>query len=135
MPKSSARMFLVSVKGISGYFMTKSGGEVTADANKVYDGGKLKPQVLAGPAEVGNITVTRSYDARTDASIVKAMRARVGNWETSISVTPTDRNLKTVGKPTTYSGCILVGLTEPEFDASSGDAVTYELEFAVASVA
>lgn len=135
MPKSSARMFLVGVKGIKGNFMTKTGGEITADANKVYDGGKLTPEVLAGPAEIGNITVTRAYDAKIDQAIINTMRKNVGIWETSISVTPTDRTLKTVGKATTYSRCLLVGLTEPEYDASSGDAVTYELEFAVGSVA
>ncbi|AYQ99242.1 tail tube protein [Brevibacterium phage Cantare] len=135
MPKSSARMFLVGVGGIKGNFMTKSGGEITADANKVYDGGKLTPEVLAGPAEIGNITVTRAYDAKIDQAIINTMRKNVGIWETSISVTPTDRTLKAIGKATTYSQCLLVGLTEPEYDASSGDAVTYELEFAVGSVA
>lgn len=135
MAKSSARMFLVVVKGISGYFMTKSGGEVTADANKVYDGGRLTPDVLAGPSEVGNITVTRAFDPAKDVAILKSLRGKVGSYETSISVTPTDRNLKALGKPLTYTGCLLVGLTEPEFDASSGDATTYELEFAVSAVA
>ena len=43
MPKAAQRQFLVKVGKIPGYFATKSGGNVSADVNKVYDGGSLKP--------------------------------------------------------------------------------------------
>jgi hypothetical protein len=133
MAKSSARQFLVKVAGIDGYFMTKSGGSISADANKVYDGGSLVPDVLAGPAEADNVTVSRAYDPTRDATLLARLRRDVGRFTTTVSVTPTDRDLVAVGTPVVYSNALLVGVTEPDSDASSGDAATYELEFAVGS--
>jgi hypothetical protein len=134
MSKSAQRQFLVKVSGIDGLFATKTGGDVTADANKVYDGGTLVPDVVAAPAEVDNVTVGRPYDPTRDASVLKRYRALVGRWETTLSCTPTDRDLIAVADPVVYSKALLVGVTEPEYDASSGDGATYELEFAVGGV-
>lgn len=133
MPKSSQRQFLVKVSGIDGYFMTKSGGAITADTSRVYDGGSLTPDVIAGPAEAGNITVSRAYDQNRDAALLTRLRQKVGRFTATVSVTPTDRDLVANGRPTTYARALLVGLTEPDFDASSGDAATFELEFAIGS--
>lgn len=131
MAKSAQRQFLVSVSGIPGYFMTKGGGNITSDTNKVYDGGSTVPDVLAGPAEADNITVSRGYDPTRDAALLTRLRQRVGRFEATISVTPTNRDMVAISKPTVYPKALLVGLTEPESDASSGEAATYELEFAI----
>lgn len=133
MTKSSQRQSLVKVSGIDDYFATKSGGNISADTSKVYDGGSLTPDVLAGPAEADNITVSRPYDLQRDEPVLKRLRRMVGTWTTTVSVTPTDADLVAVGQPQVYSNAVLTGLTEPEVDASSGDAKTYELEFAVGS--
>ena len=125
----------MKVSGIDGYFMTKSGGNIAADTSKVYDGGDLIPDVLAGPAEADNITVSRAYDSVRDGALLTRLRQQVGRFSSTISVTPTDRDLIPTADPTVYPDALLVGLTEPEFDASSGDAATYELEFAVGSFA
>lgn len=134
MPKSAQREFLVKVAGLDGYFMTKSGGNLSSDTNKVYDGGNTVPEVIAAPAEVENVTVSRAYDKQRDPRLLTDLRRRVGKWTTTISVTPTDADLVPIEDPTVYSNALLVGLNEPEADASGGDAATYELEFAVASV-
>ena len=131
MAKSAQRQFLVSVSGIPGYFMTKAGGNITSDTNKVYDGGSTVPDVLAGPAEADNITVSRGYDPTRDASLLTRLRQRVGKFEATISVTATNRDMIALSTPTVYPKALLVGLTEPEMDASSGEAATYELEFAI----
>jgi hypothetical protein len=133
MTKAANRQFLVKVDGIDGYFATKSGGEVTADANKVYDGGSLVPDVLASPAEVGDITVSRPYDPDRDQPVINNALPQVGQWRTTISVTPTYGDLTAVRgvKPRVFSNALLVGLREPEPDASSGDAADLELTFAV----
>lgn len=133
MGKSAQRQFLVKVAGIDGYFMSKSGGNVSSDTSKVYDGGSLTPDVLAGPAEAENITVSRAYDYTRDGELLRRLRKDVGRLSTTVSVTPTNRDLVPLGSPTVYSEALLVGLTEPDYDASSGDAATYELEFAVGS--
>lgn len=131
--KSAQRQFLVKVAGIDGYFMTKTGGDISADTNKVYDGGSTTPDVLAGPAEAGNVTVSRGYDPIRDGSILSRLRVQVGQFTATVSCTPTNRDLVPVGDPTVYSDALLVGLTEPEYDASSADPATYELEFAIGS--
>jgi hypothetical protein len=133
MAKSSQRQFLAKVSGIDGYFASKSGGNISADTNKVYDGGSTTPDVLAGPAEADNVTLSRAYDPVRDGALLTKLRQQVGRFAATVSLTPTDRDLVPVGDPTVYPDALLVGLNEPEYDASSGDAATFELEFAVGS--
>lgn len=132
--KSSQRQFLVKVYGLDGYMMTKSGGNITADTTKVYDGGKEDPDVLSSPKQVDNVTVSRGFDRVRDSAQIKELRRNVGKWRTTVSVTPTDEDLIAVDEPVVYSNALLVGFTEMEVDASSGEVATYQLEFAVGSV-
>lgn len=131
--KSSQRQFLVKVAGIEGYFMTKSGGNISADTNKVYDGGSLDPEVISSPAEADDVTVSRGYDPYRDGPILSQLRKSVGRLRATVSVTPTDADLAAIGDPVVYSDALLTGVNEPEYDASSGDAATFELTFAVGS--
>lgn len=131
MSKSAQRQFLVSVQGISGYFMSKTGGNISANTSKVYDGGSTVPDVLAGPAEADNITMTRGFDASRDAALLKRLRQQVGRLQATLTVTPTDRDMVAVADPTVYPDALLVGIEEPEADASSGDAATYGFEWAI----
>lgn len=135
MAKSAQRQFLVKVAGIEGYFATKSGGDITAETSKVYDGGSDTPDVLAGPAEVDDISCSRSYDLQRDEPILRQLRRQVGRFSTTVSVTPTDRDLIAVGQPVVYPDALLTGVVEPETDASSGDAAEFELTFSVGKVA
>ena len=52
--------------GVTSYFATVSGGEISASVEKVYDGGASFPEVLCAPSEIGDITVSRFYDPDTD---------------------------------------------------------------------
>lgn len=135
MAKIASRQHLVKVSGIEGYFATFSGAAISSDTNKVYDGGNLVPEVLSGPAEADNITVGRPYDLNRDPELLNRLRRQVGVFEATISVQVTDRNLNAVGKPRVYPNALLIGITEPEYDATSGDAAQFELEFAVGSFA
>lgn len=133
--KSAQRQFLVTVDGISGAFASKSGGEVTSDATKVFDGGETKPDVIAAPAEVGDITVARPFDPLRDQEILNRLVQLVGQWRTTISSQPLEANMVASRvKPRVYPDALLIGVREPESDASSGDAADYELTFAVGSV-
>lgn len=135
MPKAAARQFLVTAAGIEGTFATKSGGNKTSSANKVWDGGSLVPDVLAAPPEVDDLTISRPYDPDRDQDLLTALLAMVGQFRTTVTVAPTYGDLtRTRSKPRVYSNCLLTGVTEPEVDASSGDPATFELTFAVASV-
>lgn len=131
MPKSAQRQFLVKVSGIDGYFSTKSGGNISADTNKHYDGGAIVPDVLASPAQAENVTVSRAFDVAVDPDRLAGLRAKVGRWRTTISVTPTDEDLIATGTPVVYPEALLVGMTEPDYDSSGGDVATWELEFAI----
>jgi hypothetical protein len=134
--KSANRQFLVKVEGIDGFFATKSGGEVTADSSKVWDGGSLKPSVLASPPEVGDVTCSRPYDRTRDQPMLDRLILMVSSWTTTVSVTPTDGALNVIPgtKPRVYSGALLTGVREVEPDASSGDASDLELTFAVEDI-
>lgn len=132
--KSAKRQFLVKVSGIDGYFMTKTGGNITASTTKVYDGGATRPDVLSSPADTENITVSRAYEHQRDSESLVFLRGRVGKLRTTISVTPTDEDLVAIGSPVVYSDALLVGVTDVEVDASGGDAATFDLEFAVGGV-
>lgn len=135
MPKAAQRQFLCKVSGIDGYFATKTGGDISSDASDVYDGGSLTPEKLASPATTDDVTVGRPYDPNRDQDVINRLRPLVGRWRTTVSVQPTDSDLVAVGRPSTYANALLIGLTEPEVDASSGDAAVFELTFAVESVA
>lgn len=130
--KSAQRQFLVTVEGIPEAFMTKTGGDIGSTANKVYDGGSLRPDVIASPAEADDITVTRGYDVYRDGPVIARLNNKVGRWTTTVSVTPLDADMVAVGAPEVYPDALLIGLQKPEVDASSGDAATFGLTFAIA---
>lgn len=131
---ASQQAWLVNVSGIPGYWQSKSGGEKSSETTKDYDGGSLEPEVLASPAEIDNITVSRSYKPSRDYEALRVASSRVGRWRTTVSITPTDEDLIANGPPRTYPNALLVRCSEPEVDRSSGDPATWELEFAVGVV-
>lgn len=128
---AAQRQSLVKVSGIDGFFLTKAGGDKSADTTKVYDGGNPRPAVIAGPAEADNITVSRGYDNDRDDPILVRLRQQVGRFRATVSVTPTDEDLIAQGTPEVYPDALLVRLGEPAADGSSSDGKSYELEFAV----
>lgn len=131
---AAQRQFLVRVSGINDYFSTKTGGGLTADASREFDGGSLVPEVLAGPAIPGDLTIGRPWKPERDADVLARLTPLVGRWRTSIRVQPTDRDLVAVGKARDYSSVLLIGINDPEANASSGDAARLELTFAVEQV-
>jgi hypothetical protein len=132
---SAQRQFLVTCDGIAGYFMTKQGGEIQADSAKVYDGGTSVPEIITSPAETGNVTISRGYKQERDDAVLQNLRGKVGRYSTTIKVQQTDADLVPIGSATVYAGAVLVRLTEPDFDSSSGDPTTIEMEWAVKAAA
>lgn len=134
MPIAAQRQFLIKVDGVDGYFATRTGGETTADAAREFDGGSLTPEILTGPAQTGDLTVGRPYKPERDAHLIRLYRPLVGRLRKTITVQPTDADLVARGKPTVYNG-VLIGISDPEANAGSGDAARVELTFAVETVA
>lgn len=129
--KLAARQGLVTVEAVPGLWATKSGGNVSADTTPVWDGGAESPEMMASPASADNVTVSRPFDDLRDLPELARLRRLVGRLRTTITVQPTDGDLFPIGEPTVYPDALLVTLTEPEVDASSGDPQTIELEFAI----
>lgn len=132
--KLAQRQIVASVRGINGYFAQVSGGEVSSNAEKVYDGGSLVPELLSGIREVGNVTVTRPYSHADDAQVLAVLRNAVGRWRTDVVVQDCDEDLVPIGAPRVYPDAVLIGLTEPDGDAASGAAAGYALTFSCGSV-
>ena len=135
MPYLTQRQYVVEV-GNQGKFMMKSGGGITAESTKIFPGGSTVPVILTGHREVENITVSRTFLTGRDDVLLKEWRPKVGQQETSITIQMVDQDMNPIAPvPTyTYSGCVLVGITEADVDSSSGEPATIELEFAVADV-
>ncbi len=132
----SQRQFLVTLSADSGFtqipdnWMTKSGGNVTADSVKVYPGGSKDPVILTGIPEHDNITVSRAYDTTVDGEMLKTLREEVGSWRGSMTIVETNPDWVAINK-TTYPVCVLVGINVPEYESTSSDPATIQLEFAV----
>ena len=113
------------------YFSQVSGGEIQASVEKVYDGGSTFPEVLPSVIEVGDVTVTRHYDSSIDAPIISYYRDKVGRQYFRIEILTLDADGNQTGYTRKYEDCILVNITEPDGDASSGGPATFSLTFSV----
>jgi len=120
----------VTGPNLSGYFAQVSGGEITAAVEKIYIGGQAFPEVLCAPSVVGDVTLTKHYD-QDMRTIVQGLRTIVGRAYYEIKVYDTDCDLANQQSERVYSKALLVGLSEPEGDASSGAPATIALTFAV----
>lgn len=117
-----------------GRFAQVSGGEITAAVEKVYDGGAKFPETLCAPLEIGDVTVTRHYDPDRDGPSLKRIRELVGRTYYDVSIYDLNCDLEVPGTQRVYPQALLVGLTEPEGDSSSGAPATFSLTFSIGQV-
>lgn len=150
MAKLSQRQIVAQIEPVSAAapkwgsfkFAQVSGGEITASVEKIYLGGELFPEVLCAPAEIGDITLTAHFDddvvqSDTATGIAKKLtdlRKLVGQAYYNIQVSTLDCGINVKGLSRTYSNALLVGLTEPDGDSSSGAPATFALTFSIQSV-
>lgn len=120
--------------GFEGYFAQVSGGEISASVEKIYDGGAVFPETLCAPLEIGDITVTRHYDVDRDGPSIKALRRLVGQSYYKIFVYDLNCDMIVYGTERVYPNALLVGLTEPEGDSSSGAPATFSMTFSISQV-
>ena len=151
MAKLSQRQILAEISPVANgspkwtefKFAQVSGGEITASVEKIYGGGDKFPTVLCAPAEIGDITLTAHFDDdRNDdgkkngiAKKLKDLRPLVGRVYYDVTVSTYDCDIKLNGTDRTYASCLLVGITEPDGDSSSGAPATFALTFSVQGVA
>lgn len=144
MAKTSQRQVVAEIRPVSsngrqgprfgGKFAQVTGGEITAAVEKVYDGGAKFPDTLCAPPEVGDITVTRHFDPDRDGAPLKRLRQEVGAAYYDIYVYTLNCDLKEAGTERVYANALIVGLSEPEGDSSSGSPATYALTFSIGAV-
>lgn len=123
-------------------FAQVSGGEITASVEKIYEGGKQRPTVLCAPSEIGDITLTAHYDddfapSDTESGIglkLQKLRRYVGVGYYNVTVSVYDCDIKDPTNDRVYTNALLVGITEPEGDSSSGAPATFALTFAISDV-
>ena len=124
-------------------FAQISGGEITAAVEKVYAGGDQFPSVLCAPYEIGDVTLTAHMDDSEEfdnasgegvATKLALLRDKVGRAYYTVNVHLTDCDIKITGSDRIYANALLVGITEPEGDASSGAPATFSLTFAMQGV-
>lgn len=120
------------------YFAQVSGGEITASVEKIYEGGKSRPTVLCAPSEIGDITLTAHYDDDQVegglAKTIRALRQYVGTAFYDITVQTFNCGLTNKANDRVYKNALLVGLTEPDGDSSSGAPSTFALTFSISDV-
>lgn len=120
------------------YFAQVSGGEITASVEKIYEGGKSRPTVLCAPSEIGDITLTAHYDddetSGKVAPTIRTLRTWVGTGFYDITVQNFNCGLADKKNDRVYKNALLVGLTEPDGDSSSGAPSTFALTFSISDV-
>ncbi len=145
MTKASQRQIVAEIRPVTGpghtpgprfggKFAQVTGGEITAAVEKVYDGGEIFPEVLCAPSEIGDITVTRHFDPDRDGTPLKAVRQLVGQAKYDVYIFTLNCDLKEAGSERVYAESLLVGISEPEGDSSSGAPASYSLTFSVSAV-
>ncbi len=115
---------------ISGFFAQVSGGEITAAVEKIYVGGSKFPEVLCAPSEVGDVTLTRHYSS-DERTVLRDLRKQVGRAYYEVKIYDANCDLANKQSERIYSRALLVGLSEPDGDSSSGAPATFALTFAV----
>ncbi len=97
-----------------------------------------RPTVLCAPAEIGDITLTAHYDdsaaATGVATAIRKLRQFVGVGFYDITIQTYNCGLTSSSNDRVYSNALLVGLTEPDGDSSSGAPTTFALTFSVSDV-
>lgn len=119
------------------YFAAQTGGEVSADVSKEFDGGSLIPFSTASASQIGNITITLKYNPQVDAVFLKKLRKQVGTYRDTLTVLDTDANLNAIAgvEPRVYPDALLVRVGNPDYDVDGKDTRTVELEFSCDSEA
>lgn len=132
--KSAESHFLVYVGGIETPFAVKTGGEVSGDVTRVFDGGATEPDLIPGRRMVGNLVLSRPYARQRDQSIIDRLTPRVLVERRPITVQPTDADLIADGPATTYPDCLLMRVTPPAVNAAGTDGAMWEMEWSAPRV-
>lgn len=120
--KASQRHSLVVVHGIPILWRSMSGGGVSGDYTRDYDGGSDVADFIPGYPEPEDITVTTTVAPRRDLEWMRKIKGQVLRGRFTITRQWTDANWDPIGEPETYPNCLLTGFSNPEVSSSSDPA-------------
>lgn len=129
----SESQWLIQVSGIPGTFQTKTGGDVSVEHQKEFDGGSLVPTISQGKPMLADLTVGRSYQVPRDQQLAAQLEDRLKSgrrFEAAITCTPLDEAQVPCGTAKTFQGT-LQKVTSPEGNANSATKSRFELTFTV----
>lgn len=133
--KSSQSGFLITVGGVPGTFARKSGGAATGTVTKDRDGGAIKPDILPGPVDYSDLTVSRAWVSSRDNALARKLLQQVNQFQTTIrSQDLTPAKVAIPGTAITYTG-LLTGVTTPDVDANGNGPADFTLTFSIMDVA
>lgn len=133
--KATKQQFLVTISGVPGTWKSFSGGDGSVSVTKDWDGGATRPDLLAGPAEFADITVTRTYDPAKDQEWVNDAMTKLGRGRYTITRQAIDMSGVRIGKPRTYADCLLTAVSEGDVDSASSDPSEISFTFATSGPA
>lgn len=126
--------FVATIEGFPDHRFTEvSGLSQNRSVVTVYDGYSEHPRQLLSSAESGEVTLRKPYDPDFDAPLVQFIQNfSHSDKPLTISVTPTrfGNNQETSGVTINAYECIPIGITHPDFNASSvSDVAMLEIRF------
>lgn len=127
--KAAQRHSLVVVHGIPITWRSMSGGGVSGEYSRDYDGGSDHADFIPGVPEPEDIEITCTVAPRRDLEWMRQVKALVLKGRFTITRQWTDAAWDPIGDPETYPDCLLIGYTNPEVGQSS-DAAEFTLTFA-----
>jgi hypothetical protein len=130
------RHAIVDVSGVAGHWSTLAGGGQTGPVTRVYNGGSKVANIIPGRVVIADVVVTRPFSPGRDAQVVKDLRTKVGKFVAkSITKTYVDLDGLAVGKVETFTGCLLTGISAPNYDEASSNGAFVTLTFTPSAVA
>lgn len=134
-PTTSTRGYAVNISAVAPApdvpepFAKMTGGEATAEVSKSWNGGAKTPNLTSGRPTFSNIVLERPFGATRDRPISRALAPLVGVARYTITKQDLDAYDMAVGIPTVYTNCVLVRVSEPDYDETSSAGSTLTLEF------
>lgn len=116
------------------YFVAKSGGDVSVESAKIRDGGKTTKEILITDSDTDDITLIGLYRPADHASILRSLRSRLAGGkriESTLKRLDCDADKTPIGEVETFSGCIVVGLKDPEHDSNDTAEGRFEITLRV----
>lgn len=120
----------VKVVGLPDAWASRTGGETSVSVTKNWNGGSRLPSLTKGRVELSNLVIGRPYSIVRDRAMIRQLRKDIeAGKQFTLTVQDLDPNDVAIGRAETFTGCLIVRIKAPEYDATKADGSMVELEF------